>query len=124
MDPLARLIIELPIVQVLGDAVFLGVEHALLDLGHLLVGKAPSSSFTIDPQHFADHPGESPADSLDLPQCERHLSPAVNVRVLNTEDQFEVVLIVYAEGFSLEGSDKDAEVSPSVNQIFLDISLS
>jgi hypothetical protein len=43
---------------------------------------------------------------------------------LNTEDQFEVVLIVYAEGFSLEGSDKDAEVSPSVNQIFLDISLS
>ena len=86
MDPLTSLVVILPVIQVLGDPKLFGVEHALFNALHFLVGESTGSSVGVDSQNLAQDPSESSANALDLSQGEGDLPLSVDVGVLDTED--------------------------------------
>ena len=75
---------SLSVQEPLGDTVFGGLGEDVTDLVDLLLGEVAGASVAIDLGDLAGQHGESPSDTLDGAEGERHLVLSVDVRVKDT----------------------------------------
>ena len=95
LQVLALLVISLPVEEPPGDAVSLWVVDEVGDGVALGLGELSGPEFGVEPEDLADEESKSPADTLNLVECEGDGSLTVDVGVENTVNMLEGILSVF-----------------------------
>ena len=92
---LSLLVIPLPVEEPSGHAVALGIVDKVSNGIALGLSELSGPELGVEPEDLADEESKSPADTLNLVECEGDGSLTVDVGVENTVNMLEGILSVF-----------------------------